>query len=278
MFLLAYNKSGIRSLATGAIAVALLLGGMTGCRTTGQMVGDEHAEPQSSFQWVTRPDVRMPEPTAKFFVRYIDGVGSGIDLLQHIRDAVVQRGYALTNSPSEADYQFIATLRHFDKAREFRGPGQLGYDSLVLLGPLTGGAIGYAIGDSTDERIVGTAVGISAGVLAETAFRNFSKVNEWDLVIDIELGERIEGGFTEHNQSENANASAATTAIGANSTAYTGSNTSSNQKSAAFDRRATHLRNQSRLLVAAYQMTMSREEARAEIMRRLPEAIRSAIP
>jgi Enterobacterial TraT complement resistance protein len=275
---LSRNRNWMKNLAPCALATVVLCGGLAGCRATGDMLGDERAQPQSSFQWVVQPDVRMPEPTAKFYVRYIDGAGSGIDLTDVIRGAVTARGYALTNSPKEADYQFIATLRHFDKAREFRGANQLGVDSLLIVGPLTGAAIGYSIGDSAEERIVGVGVGLGVGAVAEAAARNFSKVNEWDLVLDLEIGEKIDGGFTERNKARNASESTASTAIGVNATGYGGSNASSNEQTADFERAATHLRNKSRLLVAAYQMTMTREEARAEIMRRLPEVMRAAVP
>jgi len=252
------------------------------CRAMGSVMGNEYAEPQSRVQWVTLPELDPPtvaNPTV--WLRYKDASGSGLDLLQEVRQAVTAQGYEIVPVATDADYQLVATLQHFDKAGRFDG-GESAMRKVAELAPLAGAvAGGYAGAEATGSGtgvVVGGIVGGVGGAMASSAYDNFTKVAEWDLILDLQVYEKVEGGFTETVAGTSTAEASATGGVRGGSRQMGGGNTSSVEREAAIERERSHFRNTGRLVAVAYQMTMSREEALAELMPRLPGAVASAMP
>jgi hypothetical protein len=266
-------KTLILSLQSISFAIVTLL---ASCRSVGALTGNEFASPQAKLEWVARPELDQPKsdsPTV--FVRpFKDAVGAGLDLTPQIRQAVEAAGYKITDS-RDADYQLVATLRHFDKAKSFDG-GEGAMHAVETVAPLVGAAAGaYAGSDQGSAGMVaGGILGGVSGSLASAAMENLSKVYEWDLILDLELSERIDGGFTEERSHTEAAGSGSNVTVGTES----GGRTTSDERKASITKEQSHLRNTFRLVGVAYQMTMTREEALNELLPRLPQSISSSLP
>ena len=263
-------------------ALLLAAAALVGCRSVGQFTGNEYAKPQSKLEWVVMPDLAPPSSeNVSVWLRYKDASGTGLDLRAQVEQAVQSQGYKLIDSPSDADYQLVATLRHFDKAARFDG-GEGAMNTVEsaapIAGTVAGAVVGYQLAESGTGAVAGGIVGGASGLLASAAMDNASKVSEWDLVLDLQVNERIEGGFTE--QVEGASKAEASTqgAVRGGGRMEAGGNSSSQSRSAELERERTHFSNTGRLVAVAYQMTMSREEALQELLPRLPSAVASALP
>lgn len=258
-----------------ALALSLACA-LPACRATGKMLGNEYAEPQAALKWIARPELDQPssdQPTV--FIRpFKDAVGSGLDLTQQVKQAVEAAGYTPTSSRS-ADYQLVATLRHFDKAKTFDG-GEGAMKTVQNLAPLVGAGLGVYAGSEAGAggMIAGGILGGAAGVMGSAAMENFSKVHEWDLILDIELGERIAGGF----EQKRTRSDAADSASGPQAGSEQGSRKTEDRREAEITQTKEYLSSTFRLVAVAYQMTMEREEALAVLLPRLPSAIQSVLP
>ncbi len=259
------------------LSSALALAVPTACRTVGGITGNEYAKPQAAIEWVARPELDQPRsdrPTV--WIRpFKDAVGAGLDLTNEIVRGVASAGYEVVDT-RDADYQLVATLRHFDKAKTFDG-GESAMQAVAKAAPLAGAVGGAVVGGERGGMtgvVVGGIVGASVGTLAGSAMENFSKVYEWDLILDLELSERIEGGFTESRGREEAAASGSNVARGTES----GSRTTQDERSASIEREQTHWRNTFRLVAVTYQMRMTREESLAALLPRIPSSVASVLP
>lgn len=265
------------SLSRWNVPILALITVLPACRATGKMLGNEHAEPQAKLEWIARPSLDLPtsdHPTV-YLHPFKDAVGADLDLTDALRSGVESAGYTLTSSRSEADYQMVVTLRHFEKAKVFDG-GEGAMRTVEGVAPIAGVVGGayagskYGTGGMIAGGILGGAVGLGAGIAA----RNFSQVNEWDLILDVELNERVEGGFTESRTRDEDTESASTTQRGSEA----GSRRTADRREAHVTKEKLHLANTFRLCAIAYQMKMSREEALAVLLPRLPKAIQSVLP
>ncbi|NOT30023.1 MAG: hypothetical protein HOP15_06190 [Planctomycetes bacterium] len=255
---------------------AAFAAGLLGCRATAGLVGNEYADPQAKMEWIARPELDLPRsdhPTV--FIRpFKDAVGAGLDLTDQIRQAVVGAGYEISDS-RDADFQLVATLRHFDKAKSFDG-GESAMKAVQAVAPIVGTIGGaYAGSGAGTVGIIGGAVaGGIMGSVASAAMENFSKVYEWDLILDIELNERVEGGFIETRSRDESATSGSNAVHGGES----GGRTTNDHRQAEITKEQSHLRNTFRLVACAYQMRMTREEALSSLLPRLPNSVSSVMP
>lgn len=248
------------------------------CRGLGNLTGNEFAKPQSKMDWILRPDLDPPtsaSPTV--WLRFKNASSTDLDLQPQLREAVQQQGYALVANAAEADYQLVATLQHFDKAASFDG-GESAIQTVGKLAPIAGLAGGVLAGDTAGEKVGFGILGGVAGSIGSAMIENFSKVAEWDLVIDFQVNERIEGGFREETSSKSTAQASTEGGVRAGRRVETGGNDSRQERKSDVTREKTHLRNQGRLVAVAYQMTMSRDEALAEMLPKLPRVVAAALP
>lgn len=259
----------------GALSLCATLA--PGCRAVGGVVGNEYADPQSKLVWIARPEMDVPsadEPTV--YLRYKDAVSSGLDLQPQVRQAIQDAGYVLTKS-KDADYQFVVTVRHFDKAKSFDG-GDGAMRVVEAAAPIAGAVAGYALsGDSAGSKVAGTVGGGIIGFAAGSAMRNFSKVYEWDLILDLEVFENV-GEYEETRKRDSGSDSASRAGVAVGAISETGSRTESQTRSAEITKTRSHLNNTFRLVAVAYQMRMSRDEALDVLLPRLPSAVSSVLP
>jgi hypothetical protein len=247
----------------------------TGCRSIQTVTGNQYANPQVELEWIARPEMDIPEadePTV-YFRSFKDAVGSGLDLTPQIREAITSSGYKLTKS-KKADYQLVATLRHFAKADTFDG-GASATKAVARAAPLAGAAAGvYAGRDSTGGAIAGGVGGGIAGALIGAAIENRSQVYEYDMILDIELHEKVAGGFVEQRKRKE----------GVDSGSHVGRRTesgareTSDTRSGGFEKEQSHFRNTFRLVAVAYQTQMTEQEALDIILPKLPGSIGSVLP
>ena len=257
------------------IAIIALTWLWSGCRSIQSVTGNQYADPQVELKWIARPEMDMPEadePTV-YFRSFKDAVGSGLDLTPQIKEAITSNGYKLTRSKN-ADYLLVATLRHFAKSDTFDG-GASAIKTVSKLAPLAGAAAGvYAGRHSTGKAIAGGVGGGLAGALIGATIENRSQVYEWDMILDIELHEKVEGGFVETRRRQEGASSKADVRKGTES----GGRDTSDSRTGGFEKEQSHFRNTFRLVAMAYQTQMTEQEALDIILPKLPGSVGSVLP
>ena len=246
----------------------------TACRSFQGLTGNQHAKPQVKFKWISRPAVDMAESeTPTIYLRkFKDAVGADLDLTPQIKQAIKANGYRLTRNRKSADFHLIATLRHFDKANTFDG-GSSAMKKVANAAPIAGAIMGYSSGDSCRSRALNGILGGTGGAFFGAMIDNYSQVNEWDMILDIELLEKV-SPFIERRKGRSNNNSSSIN----RRDSERGSRGTSDERSSEYEKRKNHYRNTFRLVAVAYQTQMTRDEALGNLLPRLPGSIGSVLP
>ena len=258
-------------LALGALALGLTLGS---CRATKGLLGDPDAEVRSSVNWVAIPTFDPVNPAdTKIFVKFRNPAGATefTYIGREIEAAAAEYGYTITRNPDEADFYYEVMIRFFDENPN----GDNGESLLNNAGAIAVGAAGWAAADAMGGGNLakgGTAIVLGAG--AKTAFDNFSRVTEWNLLVDCAIGERMEGGVNTRLQGgQDAHSSIQT----GQNTGYQGTGGSDVRNTGRHQSAQTtsdFFRHEARLLAVSRQIRMTREEAVAA----LSERVRACLP
>ena len=146
---------------------------------------------QGAVEWLNpQPDLRLSDDMTLYLrIRNSSGSDFPIDSLRTQTAAAMQAaGYQLVRQPKQAHYVMRVNVRGY------------GENAAKALSSATGAAIGGLIGygvSSNDEYK--TAAGVGGAILGEmvtNVMRNRNKQVRIDLVSDIIVGERVEGGVT----------------------------------------------------------------------------------
>jgi len=188
-----------------ALFTALFLA--AGCSTldkayvgTVKAVDPDQARLRQETRWLNpQPNLRLVNADQMVvFVRVRDSSGSSLDISREVRMALEDLGYRLTRDLAEAQYIINADIRYYGENAESDG----GRASLTagVGGAVIGGIIGHQSGRTGEGATIG---GLATGLLFDT-LANRNKVREFDVVVDVRVGERIEGGVTTTRKSSDA--------------------------------------------------------------------------
>ena len=181
------------------LAMGVLL---TGCATmdrayqkTVGVVDPDKMTLQGGSKWMSpMPRLGMPgSGEMVVYLRFKNSSGSPLgDLYEEIRTGVEQAGYTVTRNRDEAHYVLTADVRFFGENRNKDAGGALLTGG--ALGGVTGAVIGHNVGNGNTG--LGAAGGAVIGAAAANILANRNKMVEYDIAVDIRIGERMEGGVS----------------------------------------------------------------------------------
>jgi hypothetical protein len=125
------------------------------------------------------------------YCRVRNSSGSDVDISDAVRSEIEKLGYKMTNDVNQAQFTLEADVRYFGEgAKTDLGPVVLG----GVAGGVTGGVIGHNVGSGSSSSTAGGAViGAAAGAALGSIVANRNKMRDINLVVDISIGERIQG-------------------------------------------------------------------------------------
>ncbi len=189
------NKSRYLKITIQAICAALIF--LQGCESVDRgyegLVGatdPDKVKLQAGLKWMSpQPRIR-PVSSDKMVVycRVRNSSGSDIDISNAVANEIECLGYRLTRNIDEAQFVVNADVRYFGEgAKKELGPVVVG----GVAGGVTGGVIGHNVGDGHTTE--GAVIGAAAGALLGDIVANRNKIRDINLVVDVVIGERIEG-------------------------------------------------------------------------------------
>jgi outer membrane lipoprotein SlyB len=235
---------------------------------------------------VLKTDIKQLKPRAKIrpvspdkmvvFVRYKNTSGSDLDIDTAIKEDVRKAGYIVTDSLDAANYILTADLRYVGlKSKDGYGHTIFG----ALIGAVAGAIIGHQFGGGTTEKVVGGGIGAVVGGVAGKAIDNRNKVVTVDLVVDVSIGEKIEGGI----ETKRASSSNETLSQSSRSTAETGSNEAASSstkysESTDFVQKENFFYHENRFIASAAKLGLTYDEVRIALSGMVARSIASNLP
>ncbi len=262
------------------VGTAAALTGIAGCRSAGDLLGFEEAKGVSNTVWNTPlEDVDPPkEGRNSIYVQYRDMSGNSIELRDQIREHIRSRGYTLSKDPDTADYRLTATLRFFGRNPQNDG----GRSQAMALGAIVGGASGvaaYEVAESVNASpIQRVGVGAGTGVVTGIAAANYSTSREWDMIIDVVIAQRVEGGVQTTISTDKRNSLSTGAGMSTGGGQTSGAQQDSTRRGQDMVQNKTHLLFPGRLTAWSTRWTMERDEAQQELVPRITSALCNAVP
>jgi outer membrane lipoprotein SlyB len=211
------------------------------------------------------------------FVRVRNSSGTDVDVRDDVLKAVTAQGYTLTHNLDEASFVLIADLRYVgEKKHQSYGATIFG----TIVGGLAGALLGNNLGDgSGTNTAIGAGVGAAAGAAAGKAMDNRNRVISYDFVIDLSIGERIEGGVVT-NRKTNSSSSNASSSKYSNEDEYkeSGRTTVSQSESTEFRQKQDFAYQEERFIVSAKKLNLNLVEASTAIKSIMVRGIASTLP
>ncbi len=169
---------------------------LTGCTTldsayqgTVGLTDPDSVKLRGDVEWLNpQPDVRLADDMTVYLrVRNSSGSEFPVSRLRsQVADEIAAAGYQLVRQPGQAQYMLRVNVRGYGE--------NAAAESSSGIGAAVGGVIGYGVSSNDDYR---TAAGIGGALLSEAftkVLRNRNKQVRIELVTDLTVGERIEGG------------------------------------------------------------------------------------
>ncbi len=278
-----------RKLGAGILACAMTLG-VVGCSTMDSMYqgGTSMTNPDKTTlkvqtKWMNpMPNLRIPPATKRaVYVRIKNSSGSPMDMAYvnaQVKGAFEAQGYRVTLDPNEAFFVVQGDVRFFGDAAT--KDGTAGTVGGAIVGGVGGAVAGHAIGGNRTGTVAGAAVGaLLVGWMMDTlAERN--KMVEYDLVIDLRIGERIEGAKVRTQRRGNEGAqtghSASFNAAGG-STEY-GSSSGESGETQQVDLQEDFLYHQNAMSAAAVKMRLTPDEAFPVLAQKIARSLGEVLP
>jgi hypothetical protein len=237
------------------VVISIISGCTAVSRGIGKLTDNKYAEPRSGTVWVVAPPQLEPPSSANknVYISYRNISDSDIELLDEMKAAAREQGWAVVTDPTKAKYRLWASLRFFGEVE-----------------PDSGGA--------SQARAMGWIAGAAAGSLMSAGLSNGSRPREWALIIDFVLEEysRTPVEFTLSKGSSSSMDSGA--GVGNARTSIGGSQNSGNTKSGSITQKSNYFPHGIRLSVWSNQMNMKEEESLPHILKRTRKVITKLLP
>jgi hypothetical protein len=242
-----------------------------GCRSVGEATGMPGAKPKYGIVWnAPMEDLTPPGPERRtVYVTYRDMSGEDIQLREHIREIVRNQGWIVTSDSDAADYHLRTTLRFFGE--NLAGDG--GHSASNALG----GIYRHPLHDPLATRVSG-AERVQRDGFVRSIQQNFSRSVEWNMIVDVVLAQRFEGGVVTDvagSRERQLNTGAQMNTGGGHNS---GSQTDRNETRQSAQRVDDHMQFAGRLTAWAAQWSMDKDEARQILEPRLIRALSNAVP
>jgi hypothetical protein len=260
-----------RSLLAHILMATLTGASLAGCAAT--------TDKESTSLAVALPHVRLDPPRPGENVVYFDFrdlTGSGLeeDGFDALERAILDRGWQVTRDYHEAYYVLWADVRLFDIAGT-----KAGDDGLSQLGAIgAGAAAGYGIARVTDNTLAGVVGGGVSYLAAREVFQSANSTAQYQMVIDLVLGRKVEGGVESHRSIERSFTTASYTAVGHGQGGELALGTSRSTMAQELEERRVHHELEQRLIATTQGRRMTKDMARIELLERLVEGLKSQLP
>ncbi|MEL6497541.1 MAG: complement resistance protein TraT [Planctomycetota bacterium] len=273
-----------RGVVSGFVLASIVLAGLQGCtavsRGMGKITANKYADARSGTVWVVPPPQLEPPAldNKTVYISYRNISDADVDLSQLMRDAASNQGWQLVPDPQEAKYRLRASTRFFGEV----DPESGGQNVARAMGAITGAAVGvgtYAlVSDMTDNWAAGAVAGGAAGGLAGLGVANASKPREWALIVDFVLEEYNQEPVEFTLLSDNSTAGTSSAGLGNARMGDSGSNTTSNSRTAEITQTSNYYPHGVRLSAWANQMNMKEGEAMPLIRGRVERVVQQMLP
>lgn len=235
-------------------------------------VGIKWANPMANMREAS-PEKRV------VYLRWNNSAGVEFpDLSRDVRAGFEQAGYRVTNNPEEAQYTVRIDLRHFGDASQ--KVGTMSTVGGAVVGGVAGGVIGHNVGSGSGTN---TAIGAAAGAVVVgglmNSLANRNKMVEYDLVLDVRLGERIRGGVKTSRRADDGNETGHSAGFNAagGSSEYGSSNTQYNETQEV-QTQDDFLYHKNTLTVYAVRMALTPDVAIPAMATRVSPALQAILP
>lgn len=266
-----------RNIALAALSCAAMLG-TTGCNTFYNVIDPGSQELKVNMTWESElPDIDPVEGERRIlYLDYKDASGGDLpNLKKDIRDSLEECGYQVTRNIKDSWYLVNIKVRYFGEVREETSSGAtMG----AVGGAVAGAGVGYLASGNSRGTVAGAAVtGVAAG-LAGTLADKHNPIRTYNLVLEVQCGERIPEGFTEAmvaNFSHSASSSSYNSVEGKGK-----SNWSGNTKQTTSDlvRKRDFDKQKNVLTISVQKRNLTAEEAYSAAASRLTKAFGGIMP
>ena len=237
------------------------------------MVDPDQKRLTQETRWLNpQPNFRMvSQHKMVVFVRVRDSSGSDLDISRDVRIALEDLGYRLTRNIDEAQYLLSVDLRYYGE--NARADGGRATMAAGIGGAIVGGIVGHQSGRGVEGATVGA---LATGMLFNVAASR-NKVREFDIVADVRVGERIEGGVSTTRRSGEDSS------ISHSGGAFSGGSDRSSSRSSSGETQQVHIEedflySQNRLIVFVRKLNLSPDEAAPVLENRLIKALSNVLP
>jgi hypothetical protein len=256
---------------------------LQGCRSADSayvgvvgMTDPDKVKAEASLKWLNlQPRIR-PVSADKMvvYLRVKNSSGSDIDVSDAVRLEVERLGYRITNDPRQAHFTVSADVRWFGEgASKELGPIAGG----GVAGGVAGGVIGHNVGSG--NTVGGAVAGAAAGAVLGNIVANRNKMRNINLVIDVVIGERIEGQKVVTGRSSNEESSVThRDAVNKGSGAEGGQSSAGSSESQQVSVQEDFLYHENRLTASAQKLNLTLPEAAGVMGPRIAKAIAGVLP
>ena len=219
--------------------------------------------------------VNPPDPGHNsVYVEFQDQTAQGGDFEDRVYHAVIQgvqeRGYVVTKDHSQANLVMWATVRIFTEAGT-----EAGDKALAGLGAIAGGAAAagavVAVGGRGATPVL---AGVGAAGLAYAAVTVLNKKNAYQMVIDLQLAKKVDGGV----QTDNASSGQSGLQQGTVAAGEAGGSSHQQSKSQHYVENKVHFEMEQRILAIADGTRLTMDVARAALVPKLISGLKSSLP
>jgi len=208
------------------------------------------------------------------YVEFQDQTAQGGDfedtVYHEIVNGVTNRGYIAVKDHSKADYVLWATVRIFTEAGT-----EAGDKALAGLGAIAGGAAAAgAVSAAGGRGATPFVAGVGAAGLAYAAVTVLNKKNAYQMVIDLQLARKVEGGV----QTDNASSGQSGLQQGTATVGEAGGSNHQQSKAQHYVENKVHFEMEQRILAVADGTRLTMDVARAALVPKLISGLKSSLP
>ncbi len=256
----------------------LVILGLTGCTTldsvyqgTVGLTDPDSVKLRGDVEWLNpQPNVRFSDDMTVYLrVRNSSGSEFPISRLRsQVADEIAAAGYQLVRQPGQAHYVLRVNVRGYgeDAAAEFSSGA----------GAAIGGLIGYGVSSNDKYKAAAGVGGAVLGEVVTNVLRNRNKQVRIELVTDLTVGERIEGGV-QTTRTTGGNRQLRSRR-GDNQTGNTGSARTRSGERQVVEITEDFLNHENRLVASAERMKLTPEEALDFLLAKMVGAISGVLP
>jgi hypothetical protein len=234
---------------------------------------------KTSSKWLSEtPDIAVSsQKDKKVYLSIRNTSGTDLDIRESIKTKVESiSGYKVVTDLDDANYVLKATIRYYGAASE-RNYGLTVGSSIV--GGVAGGVLGHTVsGGGSAETVGGAAGGAALFGLIANYFEGEKRTITMDLVVDIYIGERVDGTVTKKVNQNSGNKLNQSAVYKSKEIKEAGASNRGSTSTSSYTKTEDFAYHSARLLCSAVRINLTEEEAEPVLNKRLSNAISQVLP